>query len=106
MTVKEFYTKHDLSGYILDRIKFDNSENEILFLLSDDTDENNKVIAFQNTSAFTLTGGELPDEDEILRQRISPDGTLTFTFSGNDCVVAVKCTEVGSNRSNSNGCFR
>ena len=33
MTIKEFYKKHDLSGYILDRIKFDTFENEILFLL-------------------------------------------------------------------------
>ena len=94
MTVKEFYTKHDLNGYILDRIKFDNSENEILFLLSDDTDDQNKIIAFQNTSAFTLTGGELPDEDEILHQQISPDGTLSFTLLDNDCVVAVKCTDI------------
>ena len=94
MTVKEFYAKHDLSGYILDKIKFDTAENEILFLLFDDTDENNKVIAFQNASAFTFSGGELPDEDEILRQQISPDGTLTFTFLDNDCVVAVKCTDI------------
>ncbi len=94
MTVKEFYTKHDLSGYILDKIKFDTAENEILFLLSDDTDDHNKIIAFQNTSAFSLSGGELPDEDEILRQRISSDGTLTFTFSDNDCVAAVKCTDI------------
>ena len=94
MTVKEFYTKHDLSGYILDSIKFDTAENEILFLLSDDTDDHNRVVAFKNVSAFALTGGELPDEDEILRQRISPDGTMTFTFSDNDCVVTVKCTDI------------
>lgn len=94
MTVKEFYAKHDLRGYILDKIKFDTAENEILFLMSDDTDDHNRVVAFQNASAFTFSGGELPDEDEILRQRISPDGTLTFTFSGNDCVVAVKCTDI------------
>lgn len=94
MTVKEFYAKHELSGYILDKIKFDTAENEILFLMSDGTDDHNIIIAFQNTSAFTLSGGELPDEDEILRQQISPDGTLTFTFLDNDCVVKVKCTDI------------
>ena len=31
ITVKEFYKNHDLSGYILDSIKFDIVENEILF---------------------------------------------------------------------------
>ncbi len=94
MTVKEFYTKHDLSGFILDKIKFDTAENEILFLMSDDTDDQNKIIAFQNTSAFSLSGGDLPDEDEILHQQISPDGTLSFTLLDNNCVVAVKCTDI------------
>ena len=36
MNIKEFYAKHDLSGYILDRIKFDTVENEIMFLLLHD----------------------------------------------------------------------
>lgn len=94
MTVKEFYAKHDLRGYILDKIKFDTAENEILFLMSDDTDDHNRVVAFQNASAFTFSGGELPVEDEILHQQISPDGTLTFTFLENDCVVAVRCTDI------------
>ena len=94
MTVKEFYTKHDLSGFILDKIKFDTAENEILFLMSDDTDDQNKIIAFQNTSTFSLSGGDLPDEDEILHQQISPDGTLSFTLLDNNCVVAVKCTDI------------
>ncbi len=94
MTVKDFYTKYNLGGYILDNIKFDTAENEILFLLSDDTDDYNKIVAFQNTSTITFTGGELPNEDEILRQKISSDGTLTFTFLDNDCVVAVKCTNI------------
>ena len=94
MTVKEFYAKHDLRGYILDKIKFDTAENEILFLMSDDTDDHNRVVAFQNASAFTFSGGELPVEDEILHQQISPDGTLTFTFLENDCVVAVRCSDI------------
>lgn len=94
MTVKEFYAKHDISGYILDRIKFDTAENEILFMLSDGTDDYNSIIVFQNASEFTLSGGELPDEDEILHQQISPDGTLSFTFLDNDCVVTVKCTDI------------
>ena len=94
MTVKEFYEEHDLSGYVLGNIKFDNVENEILFLLSDGTDDYNRIVAFQNTSVFTLTSGELPDEDEILHQQISADGTLSFTFLDNDCVVTVKCTDI------------
>ena len=91
MTVKDFYTKHNLSGYILRNIKFDTAENEILFLLSDDY---NRIAAFKNASVFTVSGGELPDEDEILHQQLSLDGTLTFTFLDNDCVVAVKCTDI------------
>ena len=94
MTVKEFYKKHDLSSYILDNIKFDTVENEILFLLSDGTDDYKIIAAFKNASVFTFTGGELPDEDEILHQQISADETLTFTFLDNDCIVAVKCTDI------------
>ena len=94
MTIKEFYKKHDLSGYILDRIKFDTFENEILFLLSDGTDDYKRIAAFKKASVFTFNGGELPDEDEILHQQISPDGTLSFTFLDNDCVVTVKCTDI------------
>ena len=94
MTVKEFYKKHNFSGYILGNIKFDNLENEILFLLSDGTDDYNRIVAFQNTSVFTVTGGDLPNEDEILSQQISSDGTLTFKFLDNECVVTVKCTDI------------
>lgn len=94
MTVKEFYKHHDLSGQILDKIKLDTVENEILFLLSDVTDDNSRIAAFKNADLFSLSGGVLPYEDEILQQRLSPDGTLTFTFLDNECAVAVKCTDI------------
>lgn len=94
MTEKEFYKKHDLSGYILRNIKFDTAENEVLFLLSDDEGDLVKIAAFKNTSAFTLSGGQLPDDDEISRQKISYDGTLSFTFTDNDCVVSLKCSDI------------
>ena len=68
MTVKEFYTKHDLSGYILDRIKFDTAENEILFMLSDDTDEIGRTAHIAKSTTRVMGLNDIADRMEQLQR--------------------------------------